>query len=362
MAGFAQSVRPSELNDFVLAVRQKLGKGITDIVSTAHPIYKMLEATAGGIRYESPGLGPVEDVLAATEDRTMVLSMSSQVKEKSYAPTENFARAYYDWLMLVTTMMIPKMTYLNWQNAEQAFNYVKEKQAAQDISVKTKIVNMIWHGLTEGQEYVNGLDEIVQFVTTTAPTRGSVGRMNITKFPTWKNKTANYNGAFATYSSGTQVKTFLDDGANSLLGLYMDCGNTREGEKGQENAFPNLAPCNAVLYRYLHQLAEKKLIFRDQKQVDLLGVDSFRWNNAAIFYDPDCPDDPNVSTYGVIFLLNTSYLSFVKATGIEKLWSAMAELPNVTAYGCEETTQCSFTTKDRRRHGVCYGIQPISVS
>jgi hypothetical protein len=363
MAGFSQTVYPSELNDFVMGVRAKTGATRTDIISVAHPIYRALEK-AGGIAEDEPGMGPVEDLLASTQDRTIAISQSSQFKDIPLAPAENFARASYDWIQLITSMVIGKFDYDNWQNGSQAFNYIKEKLAAQDIDMKTQIVSMLTGGRSEGSQWVNGTNDLCTFTPATDPTRGAVGKISVTntKFPTWRNLAYNYNGAFCTYSSGTQVKTFLDDGTTSLLAMYLALGNTPEGEQGISGAFPDLLPVNMPMFLQCSSLATRRMLFRDQTQVDLLGVESFRYHNGAIFYDANVPNDPNNSTYGVMQALNTTYFKFRFARGLKKQWTPLAQVPGKTAYAAQESTQCTMTCKDRRRFGVFYGTQAISVA
>lgn len=357
--GFSATINEAQLDDFVLAVRRKTSRDLTDIATPEHVIFKKMEQ-AGAIREENPGHGPVEDVQYETPRRTIVISRSKPWDERSEEPIQGMTQAQFQWLQFITTLTIPKYVYDNTMGADAMVNYVDRQQKQLDIDLENMMVEVLWQGLTSGTDVCWGLQDMIQFDPSADPAKGAVGGISATNIASWANISKNYNTAFQTWDTGSPVNDFLTNGSNSLLGLYLACTNNPQSmaKAGQ----PNLIPCNQTMFLYFAELHRQGLVFPDHKENEMMAVDGFRFRGAFVFHDRDCPDDPNNASYGVAYMLNTWSLNFVWARGLKKKWSDKHRLERKTGYQWEETSQGTMTVRDRRRNGVMYGVKPKSVS
>ena len=356
---FAATIRESSLDDFVLHTRKKLGKDVTDIVTPAQVVFKQLERK-GAIEEEEPGQGPVEPVTFVVPDRITVLSRSDNFKQRNLVPIETATEAQYDWVMLLNEFTIDYYTYRNAVSPLGFAKYVERQLKVLDQGLQNKLIDYLWNGHTSNTDYICGLKDMIQFDPTSDPTRGSVGRISVSDISDWANQYANYNTAFATYSTGVRTKTMLTDGSNSWQALYLNCSNNPMAQTAEGQ--PDLILVNTTCWLYLHQLHEQQRILRSTTSKEELGVEGFAFQNATVVWDPDVPDDPNDSTYGVAFFVNTDALRVVFATGNKRVWSELRKLDGHTGWSAEEVTQFSMTCKDRRKHGVHFGQKAISVS
>lgn len=359
MPGFQTIVPESRLDDFVASVRRKTPRTYTDITTPAHPVFTRMEQ-AGAVKTEDGGMAPVRGVMYATPDRTITLSRSKPFKDRLFTPIETKTAAAYHWIMWVTTLTIPQYTYLNATSGPQMVNYVQGQMDALDVQLQNKMVDAMWNGYTEGDEKIWGLKDLIRFDPSTDPARGKVGGIGVADLPDWKNQSKNYDNPAFEYDSGARVRTFLTNGTNSLSALYLACSNNPDGT--QKQGQPNLFAVNQQMYLFMQALAESGKIFRDGNTAMELATDGFMYKGAAVYYDNDCPDDPNNSEYGVGFLINTNALDWTWASGLKKVWGTMEKLQSKTGFAWEETSQGTMCASDLRRSGVIYGVKPIDVA
>lgn len=357
--GFSATVNESLLDDFVLAVREKKSRDLTDIATPQHVTFKKMEQT-GGIREENPGRGPVEDVRYATPRRTVVLSRSAPMKEPSREPIAGITQAQFQWMQFITTLLIPKFNYDNTIGADAMADYVSRQMDILDTDLEEQMVECLWAGLVNGTDVMWGLQDFVQFVPTADPAKGAVGGIGVANIATWANQAKNYNKAYQAWDTGAPVTDFLTDGSNSLLALYLACCNNPQGHASAGQ--PNLLAVNETLFLYFADLYRQGLVFSDAQENQFLGVDTYRFRGATVYHDRDVPNDPNTSTYGVGYLFNTWSMSWVWARGLKKKWSDKHKLNDLTAYQWDETSQGTMTVRDRRRNGVIFGVKPKTVA
>jgi len=148
---------------------------------------------------------------------------------------------------------------------------------------------------------------------------------------------------------------FLDNGANCLAQLWSNLGYN---DQDTDEAYPDLIPCNAVYYRCLMNLVRLRMLAIDVSASGELGIESISYKGASAFEDRNVPDDPNNSTYGVAFLLNSNAWNVVYASGIRNQWTQPTVLQGDTAISWDKKTQMTFAYDDLSRLGVHYGIIP----
>lgn len=351
--------RTQELNTFVLAVLDDIAKGEPeDVITPKHPLFTML-GSKGMIERRAPGKGPVEDLMYETPTRSTIISLSDDMKERDFTPIEGYTQAKFDWVQHLDNLTIPKMELDNATGKNAIVDIVKRKKRQLDIGIRNKQVDYLWDGLVSGSEKIWGLKDMIQFVTSANPSKGAVGGVDQTVATWWKNQVYNYNAAFKTVNTGYEVSSFIDNGATSFMEFFRALSNFDRGNSNE--SAPDLMPCNAVFERYFANLVKEQLVFQNKTSDLNLGVDAFYYRGAAVFYDPNVPDDPNTSTYGVCMAVNSNSISWIYAEGLEQSWGEMMKLQK-TGFAWERSTQFSMTVRNRAMNGVFFGVKPASVS
>jgi len=348
MAGFSATINESRLDDFVLATVRKVSKETTNIITPSHPTFKRLEAK-GMIGEDEPGQGPVEDVQYAQPDRTIELSRSQDYQTIETTPVEVSTQAQYDWVMVLQHLVIGKYEYENATSGAGMTKLITKRMQALDDGLMEKQVSYLWNGVTVGTHNLFGIKDIVQQTPTSDPSRGAVGRISVSNIPTWANQYKNYNGEFKDVSSGGHLEYSFLDKANGLLDIFTECANNGV------NAKPDLIPCNLEFMRFCTNLHNEGRIFRDSASNVELGVDGFSFHGATIYHDYDCPTF--TAGEGNCYLLNSSSMRWLYASGLKKKWGNMVKMEGKTGYQWECVMQVAMTVKDRRKNGVFWGVQ-----
>ena len=358
MPPFPPEIAEKVLDDFVTSTMRKIAKKEPrDLVTPRNPLFKRLESReVGGIVEENPGQPVVRDLQYAVADRDIELSRTQRVQTRNYTPEESFTSAQFEYGMCLSTLTVDMYTYENVQTPEALVNYMERAKRVKDRSHRNKQVGYLWDGRTIGTTPIFGLKDAIRFTPTSDPARGAIGRVSVSDLPQWTNKSANYNDNFLAYDSGAEIETFLDNGSNSLLSLYFKCSERARGE-GPEGQ-PDLIACNEAYFRCCHRMVSKGLMFRDNKDRYKLGVDGFVFQNAVIFEDPNVPDDPNNSTYGVAMLLNSRSFDVVYTKGIRNRWGNTVTLQGDTAIAIDKVTQMTVAYDDLGELGIHYGVIP----
>lgn len=349
----------SQINDFTRAMVQKVSPQLTDVFTPQHPVYQQLEKH-GGIISENPGRGPVRDIEYARVRRVKKSSRTKQTIEREKGDSQTTTAAQFDWVMCTNTLFVNKFIFLNTQGGDAQLKYIKERMDARDADMRIQLVEDLWSGDTVGSTPQFGIQDFIQFNPTSDPARGAVGGISVVDVPTWANQYANFNAAYATYVTGAQTLTFLDSGTNSLGSLYRRCSNNAEGlsKEGQ----PNLIAANEPFIRFCEGLARAGLLRQDGNEVRDFGIEGFRYKNGLIYWDQDCPDDPNDSTWGVAYLMNTRVMQLVWAKGIQRLMSPQIVEQTDGGYSWDITSQYCMVIRDRRRQGVMFGVKEATAS
>lgn len=359
MPAFPPTVKPSQIDDFLMSVMHKLQKeDPTDIITPRYPLFmKMEKAEISSIIEENPGHGPVRDVYYKTEDRYIELSAGKRSGTRDLRPQEHSTRAQYDWVMLLNSLTIPLYDWENINTPEQVVDYLARKKKGTDKSHRNRQVTYLWDGATIGGMKLWGLKDAIRFTPTADPARGAVGDLGVADLPDWTNNSKNFNAAYATWIGGALTSCFIDEGSNSLLSLWSDCGYN---DQDVGEAYPDLIPCNSVYWRLCSRLAANKIMFYDERSVKDLGVAGIAFQTATIFEDRNVPNDPNNSTYGVAYLLNTNVFNWIYARGIRNRWSKSVQHQVDTFYSFDKISEVCVAYSDLSRLGVHYGVNPTA--
>jgi len=356
---FLPQIVESELNDFVRAMARKTSPDLTNVIEVSHPFLDQLRKV-GGVKFENPGQGPVRDIQYASVRRVKKLSRTKKTGEREKAGSQTTTTAQYNWIMYMATMYVDKFTFHNTMGGDAQLSYLKERQDERDRELHKQLVEDIWNGDTVGTTPVWGLKDAIQFVPTADPDRGAVGGISVTDVPTWKNYASNFNGPYATYVNGAQTLTFLDSGTSSLGTLYRNCCNN--DDQKNEKGCPKLMPSNEAMIRYCEGLSRAGLLRQDGNETRDFGIEGFRYKKAIIYWDNDCPVDPNDNSRAVSFLINPYSFEVIFAKGLERMVGPQVIEQSDGSYTWDITSQASIAVKDRRRNGVFYGVTETSAS
>lgn len=350
-----------ELNDFFIGVLKSISKREpTDVVTPRNPLFKALEKS-GSIETRPPSHTYTEDLLTELPDKSITISRDSDMKERDFTPQSVSTQAQYDTIQRIDTLTIEKYKYDNNKMASALTDIVVRRKKQTDKARRNALAGYLWYGLTEGSSHVFGLTEAVQFDPSAPPAAGNVGRVAQTGNNTWwQNVAHNFDAPFATVTSGFWDATaFLESDDHSLLQCWIDCTEMEGGDT--EAGSPDIMPCNQQFFKRFAALVDQKLVFNDTMNKRDLGIDSFYYRGMDVFWDRNCPDDPNNSDYGVAYMLNTNSFAWTWSEGLVASWSDMWKLTK-TGFAWDCSTQFSIVWRNRRQNGVVFGVKDKTIS
>lgn len=347
------------LNTFGLAVLEGIDKNPIDVITPQHPLWRRLKSK-GGIKREAPGKGPVRDVIYATPDRTQMISMSQDMQEKQHTPIEGVTQAQYKWIQVIDDLTIPQMELDNAQGPKAVTSIITRKKQQLDESFQSKINSILWDGVTVGTDPVFGINDAIRFAPANESTRGPIGGIDATTYTWWRNKYVDYDAACVTAVSGLRTKSMISDPANetvTLSALWRDVTDNKDGNIAK--GLPDLMPCNEVFIEQFDNLIQERIVFVNTKDTYDLGIDSYYWKGAAVFWDSSVPAAPT-SGEGVCLMLNTNCFDVVFAEGLESSWKP--EVMSKTGYAWSRRTQLSIAYNALGRMGVFFGSKDPAAS
>lgn len=359
------TIKDTTLNQFVSNVQRAYWKKKPeDIITPKRPLWKLLKEK-GRFTTEPPGFGPERTVIYETPTRMAFQSQSSQFANYVESPFDAKTTSQWDWVLATNSYTISNYLKYNTRGQYALVNYIKEQMDQTAEGVRGVLENDLWHGRQVGSQKTWGLNQVISFNPTVNPTTignpsvattGQVGRIDRSDatYAGWRNQAANYNAAYRTFEYGGQYNTMFDEGNNSLIELWWNCGNTIDGDS------PDVIVGNRYFHRYCHRLAceNKGTVYYDQAKTHELGVETFTFMGAPIIRDDKVPDDPNNSGYGVAMLLNTNSFEWVWADGLNGKWTDPIHVSTgQTATRSDYEVQYTFVCKNPRKNGIFYGVQ-----
>jgi hypothetical protein len=356
---YGATMPSSQLNEYFLTQMKLWSKNEpADLVTEIYPVFRRLKS-AGSIGSEPPGIELQEQFRYANPDRSTFLTRTNGIKQRDETPTEAYAGLRYDWVMPIQTLtvsMFDKETIL--KRDMDRFSKLLSKKRKTAINAENIVENdILWNGyVDEAGVVIHGLNDVIRFVNTVDPASGPVGGLSISTNPLWTNRSVNYNKAYKTVSSGYRVGTFLNDQTeNDLLTLYNAMRNFEDG------SFPDLIACNQVAYSMYEDLVRDQYLYRSAKEAEDLGVQAIQYMDSQVIFDSNVPDDPNTSTYGVSYLINTKQFEFVYGEGLRQMWGDLYE-GEKTASNWDLKTILAIVWKNITQFAVFYGMKPAAVS
>ena len=354
MTQFATAIPDNMADEWVMHTIEKVGKDLHNVITPAHPVFKMLEKT-GGIGREPAGRAAVEDVMFSTAERATTLTQNSGFKPRDLAPNGGITRAYFDIHLIIQDFVIDYFSQIMATRRVDMMDIVKQRLMQLDVGLEELLVRRLWNGHTEDGIHQVGIVDFCRMNPAADPAWGKLGRIGVADIPTWTNQAKAYNKAAITWDgTGGQILSDMLSDENGWLSLYIAC--SKGVAEGEMNSQPNLIPVNETMYLYLAQLQRRQLIVNDAIGTAQLGVDAFRFQNALVYHDPDMPVDTANPTKGFLRMLNTKSFKWKLIDGLEKKWDVQHKMSAVTGYQKDRITGVCMTVNNPRLNGVFSGV------
>lgn len=268
-------------------------------------------------------------------------------------PQDNQTAVYYNWKQFAGAITIDGLT--RFQNADdsQIVDLLESKTQECENSIAERLNKMLWK-VTPATRDIISIPAFIPLAPATTDAASPGGLSGTTK-TYWRNQ--------AKQSSATTWKGFLIEAKN----LYNTCSNGG-GQNGR--GAPDLSVCNQETYEYFENyMTEQERFVGDDLGVKAksVGFQNIKFKRSNVFWDEHIPDaygdgttgydwDNTSVTYGSLYFLNTNYIYYVTAEGID-----LAPQPFQTPVGQDASISAilhyhALCMSVRRKHGVLYKI------
>jgi hypothetical protein len=214
-------------------------------------------------------------------------------------------------------------------SGKEAFmNLAEAKKKVLIESLKNYLGSQIYaDGTGSGGKEIGGL----QLLIADAPTSGTVGAINRANYSIWQNKLYDFSVESVTASSSTIQSAFNT--------LWTRC-------QAQAGELPDLISCDSVYFSYFESSLQTNQRITDPS-IGALGFSSYKYKNADVFYDPECPASH-------AYFINTNHV-FLKYLGKDLLEVGETMRPvNQNCYVTPIVFTGNMTIDNARVHGVMH--------
>ena len=171
----------------------------------------------------------------------------------------------------------------------------------------------------------------MQLLIADAPTSGTVGAINRANYSVWQNKLYDFSVESVTASSSTIQAAFNT--------LWTRC-------QAQAGELPDLIAADSVYFSYFESSLQSIQRITDPA-IGATGFSSYKYKNADVFYDPECPACH-------AYFINTNHV-FLKYLGKDLLEVGETMRPvNQNAYVTPIVFTGNMTIDNARVHGVMH--------
>lgn len=358
--GFRDS---AELYDFIAHALIAQEKGTVDLITPKYPLWKKLESS-GNIVTRSPGQGVTVDVRIKNPEHFTYLSRTQDFQSRDFTEEEVTTVAKYGWVQIEKNVTLREFEVDNANGKAGVYDIVRVKKEAADKGYRNKKVDILWNGLTVGQERIWGINDFnytpagtftTNWTVAENPAAGNVGGIDSTSTlgtSCWYNYAHDWNAAYLTITSGADTAKFTQ-GANSFQAMFVKLTSAENGDFSEGR--PDMIPCNEPGIYHFADLVDRHLLLTNTKDLQDLGIpEAYYYKGAAVFYDPNVGAAPT-SGEGKFHFLNTNSFFIAKAEGIGGGWEPVPM--SSTGVYFKQKEQFLIAVKDRRMNGVFYGTQ-----
>ena len=289
-----------------------------------HPLLNRLQAK-GNIIKASGGATFQEKISYASNG-----TVQSQGEYDTFntTPQDVLSTATFAQKIITGTMTMTDLEMKQNSGKEAFINLAEAKKKVLIESLKNYLGTQIYaDGPGSGGKDIGGL----QLLIADAPTSGTVGAINRANYSVWQNKLYDFSVESVTASSSTIQAAFNT--------LWTRC-------QAQAGELPDLIAADSVYFSYFESSLQSIQRITDPS-VGATGFSSYKYKNADVFYDPECPTSH-------AYFINTNHV-FLKYLGKDLLEVGETMRPvNQNAYVTPIVFTGNMTIDNARVHGVMH--------
>jgi hypothetical protein len=297
---------------------------ITSNVINNHPLLNRLQSK-GNIVKASGGATFQEKISFASNG-----TVQSQGEYDTFntTPQDVLATATFAQKIITGTMTMTDLELKQNAGKEAFINLAEAKKKVLVDSLKNTLGSQIYgDGTGNSSKDIGGL----QLLIADDPTTGTVGGINRANYSFWRNKLYDFSVESVTASSTTIQAAFNT--------LWTRC-------QAQAMELPDLIAADSVYFSYFETSLQAVQRIVDPA-IGALGYSSYKYKNADVFYDPECPASH-------AYFINTNHV-FLKYLGKELLEVGETMRPvNQNAYVTPIVFTGNMTIDNARVHGVMH--------
>jgi len=298
-----------------------------DIISNIidnHPLLNRLQAK-GNIVKASGGVN-FQEKISYAENGTV--QSQGEYDTFNTTPQDVLATATFAQKIITGTMTMTDLEMKQNSGKEAFINLAEAKKKVLIESLKNYLGSQIYaDGTGSGGKEIGGL----QLLIADAPTSGTVGAINRANYSIWQNKLYDFSVESVTASSSTIQSAFNT--------LWTRC-------QAQAGELPDLIAADSVYFSFFESSLQTVQRITDPS-IGALGFSSYKYKNADVFYDPECPASH-------AYFINTNHV-FLKYLGKDLLEVGETMRPvNQNAYVTPIVFTGNMTIDNARVHGVMH--------
>jgi hypothetical protein len=297
---------------------------ITSNILDNHPLLNRLKAKGNIIK--ASGGATFQEKISYAENGTV--QSQGEYDTFNTTPQDVLTTATFAQKIITGTMTMTDLEMKQNSGKEAFINLAEAKKKVLMESLKNYLGAQIYgDGTGSGGKDIGGL----QLLIADAPTTGTVGAINRANYSVWQNKLYDFSVESATASSSTIQAAFNT--------LWSRC-------QSQAGELPDLIAADAVYFDYFESSLQSVQRITDPA-IGALGFSSYKYKNADVFYDPECPASH-------AYFINTNHV-FLKYLGKDLLEVGETMRPvNQNAYVTPIVFTGNMTIDNARVHGVMH--------
>ena len=297
---------------------------ITSNILDNHPLLNRLKAKGNIIK--ASGGATFQEKISYAENGTV--QSQGEYDTFNTTPQDVLTTATFAQKIITGTMTMTDLEMKQNSGKEAFINLAEAKKKVLMESLKNYLGAQIYgDGTGSGGKDIGGL----QLLIADAPTTGTVGAINRANYAVWQNKLYDFSVESATASSSTIQAAFNT--------LWSRC-------QAQAGALPDLIAADEVYFGFFESSLQSVQRITDPA-IGALGFSSYKYKNADVFYDPECPASH-------AYFINTNHV-FLKYLGKDLLEVGETMRPvNQNAYVTPIVFTGNMTIDNARVHGVMH--------
>jgi hypothetical protein len=296
---------------------------ISNIINN-HPLLNRLESK-GNIIKASGGATFQEKISYASNG-----TVQSQGEYDTFntTPQDVLSGATFAQKIITGTMTMTDLEMKQNSGKEAFIGLAEAKKKVLIESMKNYLGTQIYaDGTGSGGKDIGGL----QLLLADDPTTGTVGAINRANYAVWRNKLYDFSVESVTAS------------ATTIQGAFNTMWNRCQAQAGE---LPDLIATDSVYFSYFETSLQTVQRITDPA-IGALGYSSYKYKNADVFYDPECPASH-------AYFINTNHI-FLKYLGKSLLEVGETMRPyNQNAYATPIVFTGNMTIDNARVHGVMH--------